>query len=214
MRRHRRNLRSRPHPGTTRLHPFVPCNRHTANGVNLHNSLGDHTPKTSGINFFRDKKMKPEFTKNGYCNCHNPEEWKVNDKIPVSYCEELNEYHILCEGGIELVMNYCYFCGGKLPDSLRGQLFVEIDNSEKDEVKFLTDKIDTVEKIHEVLGEPDKIVDRDLKEKDFFILKSKSKCLRWYVYYKRWKSLKLQILENEDGTLGFSISPKYAGKKH
>ena len=38
--------------------------------------------------------MKPEFTKNGYCNCHQPDEWKVNDKIPISYCEELNDGEI------------------------------------------------------------------------------------------------------------------------
>jgi hypothetical protein len=157
--------------------------------------------------------MKPEFTKNGYCNCRHPEEWKVNDKIPISYCKELNEYHIICEGGIELIMNYCYFCGGKLPDSLRDKLFVEIDRSEKDEVKSLIDKIDTVEKMHEVLGEPDKIVDRDMMEDNFFVLKSRDKCVRWYVYYKRWKSLELKILENKDGTLGFSIGQKHIIRK-
>jgi len=157
--------------------------------------------------------MKPEFTKNGYCNCHHPEEWKVNDKIPIAYCEELNEYHIMCDGGHELIMYYCYFCGGKLPDSLRGQQFVKLDKSEEDEVKSLIANIDTVEKIYKVLGEPDKIVDSDHKEEDFFVLRNKQKCVRWYVYYKRWKSLDLQIYENEDGTLGFCISQKHIRRK-
>ncbi|MHC5061314.1 MAG: DUF6980 family protein [Planctomycetota bacterium] len=153
--------------------------------------------------------MKKEFTKNGYCNCRSSEEWKVNDKIPISYFEELNEYHIMCEGGVTSVMYYCYFCGGKLPDSLRGQLFYELDKSEENEVKSLISKIDTVEKIHEVLGEADKILNRDTEEEAFFVLRNKKKCVRWYVYHKRWKSLELQILEHEDGTLGFSIAQKH-----
>ena len=108
----------------------------------------------------------PEFTKDGYCNCRNPDEWKVNDKIPISYFEDLNEYHLMCKGGHGLIMNYCYFCGGKLPNSLRGQYFLELEESEVDEAKSFTKKIDTIEKIYEVLGEPDEIVCRDPKEKD------------------------------------------------
>ncbi len=159
--------------------------------------------------------MRPEFTKNGYCNCRHPEEWKVNDKIPISYSEEFNEYHIMCEGGQELVMNYCHFCGGKLPDSLRGKDFCELDKSEVDEVKSLIGKIDTAEKMHEVLGEPDKIVNNTMKEEDFFYVlrRPKNKCVRWYLYYKRWKSLELQIAEYEDGTLGFAFGGKYIGKR-
>ena len=158
--------------------------------------------------------MKPEFTKNGYCNCRHHEEWKVNDKIPISYFEELNEYNLMCEGGHGLIMYYCFFCGGKLPDSLRGQLFYELDKSEEDEVKSLIGKIDTVEKMHEVLGEPDEIVDHDLEEENFFVLKkNKNKCVRWYRYNKRWKSLELQVMENEDGTLGCSYVQKHIGRR-
>jgi hypothetical protein len=154
--------------------------------------------------------MKAEFTKNGYCSCGHPEEWKVNDKIPISYSEELNEYSLMCEGGHEFIMYYCFFCGGKLPDSTRGQLFSEIDKSEEDEVRSLIEAIDTVGKMREVLGEPDEIVDHDLDD-GYYVLKNKNKCVRWYVYRKRWKSLVLQIGENDDGTLGFSYGGKYVG---
>ena len=157
--------------------------------------------------------MKPEFTKNGYCNCHQPDEWKVNDKIPISYSEELNEYHLICDGGGELQMNYCYFCGGKLPDSLRGQYFTDLDKSEEDEVKSLIGEIDSVEKMYELLGVPDKKGNHNLKEDEFFILSRKDKCVRWYMYYKRWKSLVLHIHEIEDGTLGFCYGQKYIGRK-
>ena len=111
-------------------------------------------------------------------------------------------------------MYYCFFCGGKLPDSLRGKLFSELDKSELDEVRALTDKIDSVEKIHEVLGEPDEIFTNDPEKDDCFnVLRPSNKCIRWYVYRNRWKSLELQIHEHEDGTLGFSFFGKYIGRE-
>ena len=141
--------------------------------------------------------MMREFRKDGYCNCGHPDEWKANDKIPISYSEEFNEYKLTCEGGHNLIMYYCPFCGGKLPGSLRSQDFSEHDKSEEDEVKSLTGKIETVEKIYNVLGEPDKTIDcGDFEEKFFFVLKAS-----WIETYSSPTLPKLMISKHRVYTL-------------
>ena len=111
-------------------------------------------------------------------------------------------------------MYYCPFCGGKLPDSLREQYFTEFIESEVSEVRELIKKIDSLDKMRNLLGEPDEIYYWDPVDEHTFKLANVNKWVCTFEYNKRWKSLILSFQELENGTLGISYHGRYIGKKN
>jgi hypothetical protein len=71
--------------------------------------------------------------------------------------EEMNEYHIAYgpERTGRLIIRYCPWCGGKLPESRRASFFTEPDPAEVSEVKRLMSSMRDIPTMLRVLGEPD-----------------------------------------------------------
>jgi hypothetical protein len=53
------------------------------------------------------------------------------------------------------MLYYCPFCGGRPPESRRGELFVEALPEEELELKRRLDGVKTIDEIIAILGEPD-----------------------------------------------------------
>ena len=52
------------------------------------------------------------------CDCGVLERLSKEPGVPIIYDPELNEYHIQTpDGGRNMMMHHCFFCGGRLPKS-------------------------------------------------------------------------------------------------
>ena len=66
------------------------------------------------------------------CDCGVLERLSKEPGVPIVYDPELNEYHIQTpDGGRNMMMHHCFFCGGRLPKSRRADLFMHITDDER-----------------------------------------------------------------------------------
>jgi hypothetical protein len=92
------------------------------------------------------------------CQCGVVERNAKNPYVPVTFDEELNEYHLThYDQDSYSMLYYCFFCGGKLPESKRGTFFEEMDPKEVTEFSRLAEQVSDVKSMRAVLGEPDSI---------------------------------------------------------
>lgn len=56
------------------------------------------------------------------CECGFPKRWFADPTWPVEFDERMNEYNLVHDGA-KAIMRYCYWCGGRLPDSKRDNFF-------------------------------------------------------------------------------------------
>jgi len=143
------------------------------------------------------------------CKCGMPERWVADPKYPVEFDKLTNEYHLACEDGIA-VMRYCFWCGGRLPESKRGDLFSTPGKEEEQEIQRLLSTAKTVDAVLQVLGKPDETFEWD--EATYGISPD---VLRWKQtlhYSSRWKTLILVVMEMPDGEVRHWVSGQYIGK--
>ena len=139
------------------------------------------------------------------CQCGTPERRAAQMDFPMQYNAELEEYclvHGATQNG-KAAMRYCFWCGGKLPDTKRASLFTEPDEQEQAALGRLTDRIKNAAAMRALLGEPDEI-----HTDDGFPFGQ----LPWkyqYTYNQRWNTLVLYVFEAEDGSVDFG----HTGKK-
>jgi hypothetical protein len=138
------------------------------------------------------------------CDCGGPERWVRDPHFPVEFDEQMNEYHLVRDGARAL-MRYCFWCGGRLPESRRGSCFTTPSAAEMAEVKGLLDGAKTHEDVLRILGPPDEF--RDMG--GGVIDKTSGAVLsRWdqhYAYTKRWKTLVVYVPITLEGRFGYSI---------
>ena len=91
------------------------------------------------------------------CNCGFPEKWAQAPSFPVRFNAELNEYHLVYGESQRWchTMHYCFWCGGRLPESKRGELFTDPDKREMDEVRSLLAGAKSSADVFRILGKPD-----------------------------------------------------------
>jgi hypothetical protein len=130
----------------------------------------------------------------------------ADPKSPVEFDERLNEYHL--KGQREyVIMKYCFWCSGRLPDSRRGELFTEPIDEEMSEVRSIHSRIKTVEDALKLLGPPD-----ETHEWDDEFAQGREIENQWrqsLVYSSRWDTLVLHVQEMPDGRIAFSVSGQY-----
>lgn len=92
------------------------------------------------------------------CKCSAIQQYSQDPRIPISFDERLNEYHLIDapEPGDILNLTYCFHCGGKLPESKRGDLFHDLDEKELERFRRMLAEADTVEQVVSILGNPDR----------------------------------------------------------
>src|SRR4051794_25901079 len=90
------------------------------------------------------------------CECGHPERWVVDPHFPVEFDERMNEYHLVHKGA-RWQMRYCFWCGGRLPESKRGTFFTKPDDAEMAEVRALLKGAKSHEDVLRILGPPDEV---------------------------------------------------------
>ena len=147
------------------------------------------------------------------CECGHPERWVNDPMVPVGFDEEMNEYYVQLKPGGEAVMHYCFWCGGKLPESRRGSFFTEPSEEEVEEVRLLLREAKSHEDVLRILGPADELCDLNGFMKD---PKTGKVMMRWdqhCLYSKRWKTLELHVPLIVEGNFGYSFHGHYIGKK-
>jgi hypothetical protein len=149
------------------------------------------------------------------CTCGLPEKWAQAPSFPVKFDAEVNEYHLLYgkKGRWHHVMRYCFWCGGRLPESTTGRLFTQPSEEEMAEVRGMLAGARSTEEMLRILGDPDEIIDWyefDADDKSVYQPERRWKrCLR---YSSRWKTLTLDVLDYSDSAdagLEYAIGGKF-----
>src|ERR1041384_3533822 len=89
------------------------------------------------------------------CDCGSLAHAAREPALPIEFDPRLNEFNFLYATG-KMRIYHCPFCGGKAPESLRRNLFVQIPRAEADRLFRLTDGLKTVAEVLEALGPPDR----------------------------------------------------------
>ena len=146
--------------------------------------------------------------KSSDCTCGMPANWAANPVYPVEFDEITNEYHLSCKSRIA-VMRYCFWCGGRLPASKRGELFTTPSEEEKEEVQRLLSNAESAEDAVRLFGPPDESHEWDESATGGF-----ENVVRWkrtLRYSSRWKTLILDVQEMPDGKISYAICGQCAG---
>ncbi|MCB9767178.1 MAG: DUF433 domain-containing protein [Candidatus Omnitrophica bacterium] len=151
------------------------------------------------------------FQKDGMCGCGQPERMASDPNSPVSFNEILNEYTVDSEGGSrQYSMYFCFFCGGKMPKSKRGDFFTKIDDSELGAAMDLVSKIESEKDIVRILGEPDSAqhfddLPEDMKEA---LVRDEPRFKDELMFSRNWSTLQIHIRTYEDGHIKAGYLPK------
>jgi hypothetical protein len=89
------------------------------------------------------------------CDCGALDRAAKDPDLPIEFDAGLNEF-TLVHGLGRMRIYHCWFCGGKVPESLRGTLFAQIPNQERDRLFALVTGVTTVSDLIARLGEPDR----------------------------------------------------------
>ena len=92
------------------------------------------------------------------CVCESLERTADDPESPLVFDAKTNEFHIIKEsehGPYELIVRYCFFCGGKAPASKRGQLFAWVSREEQIRLAKLCADVHTMEDAIRSFGSPD-----------------------------------------------------------
>ena len=146
-----------------------------------------------------------------FCQCGKPEKWARHPAFPVEFDAELNEYYMVHgkKQPRNHIMRYCFWCGGRLPESKRGELFTEPDEGEMAEVRTLLAEARSAADALRVLGEPDNTVDWvEGPEPELYASKKWTKC---HQYSSRWKTLVVNVLEFSDGSYSLAVPGQFVG---
>jgi len=144
----------------------------------------------------------PDETSITSCECGLIQYWARLADSPVRFKQEFNEYVLLSpDGRFEYMMNYCFWCGGRLPQSTRGARFSSMDLEECRDAQKLLGKLKSVADVTSLLGRPDALVYHDAKTEHGWV--------SHLVYGGRWRTLEAVITESVGGSIKCYLRPKY-----
>jgi len=126
-----------------------------------------------------------------HCECGKPAKYAADPMIPVEFDEKMNEYHLVRDGA-KTIMRYCFWCGGRLPDSKRDLFFTKPSESEKAEVSELLKAAKSHDDVLRILGPADELFDGNggsATPGDIHY----SRWNQTYLYKSRWKTLELWV---------------------
>jgi hypothetical protein len=138
-----------------------------------------------------------------------PEVWVAHPKFPIEFDEQMNEYQLLCEDSTA-VMRYCFWCGGRLPESKRNGLFTTPSDDEMEEVWRLLSKAKTAEDVLDLLGSPDQEHRWDDMQTTDGVYEDAVRWTRTLRYMSRWESLVLDVQEMPDGRIQYAVFGQFA----
>jgi hypothetical protein len=143
------------------------------------------------------------------CECGTVENLASDRRSPIKHDKDLNEYDLVPgDGKVHYRMYFCFFCGGRLPESMRGSLFAEPSDQEINEVTELMSNADSIQQVIQALGKPDESVN---PPKGTSNDNGGSEYKTHHRYLRSWKTLDLTIRERKDGSIDSAFTGKYRG---
>jgi len=140
-----------------------------------------------------------------HCKCKAVSNWASEHNTPIVFDERMNEYHFVFGGNQSdfLVIYYCFFCGGKLPESKRDEFVVETDQQEVEDITRRMLQVTSVLSMQEALGKADRVYQAE----------GGSDYVADHMYDVAYKTIDLGIREFSDGHIEYYIRPKYKGDR-
>lgn len=139
------------------------------------------------------------------CGCGAVQDLVSDANCPIEHDADLNEYNIVSldkHAGYRLY--FCFFCGGRLPESRRDALYLEPSPKEVSEVTKLLGTVTSIEEARQVLGKPDKVSKLNSNGAG----KQSSFDEKHHMYSSRWQTLDLTIRERADGFVDYAFAGK------
>jgi hypothetical protein len=94
------------------------------------------------------------------CKCGYLEDQAGDPDSPIRFDPEMNEYqfvHTTSEGvKVRMTIYHCPFCGGRAPETKRGNLFARLTGKETRRLTELTKPLRTLKQVLSSLGKPDR----------------------------------------------------------
>jgi hypothetical protein len=130
--------------------------------------------------------------------------WANTPLFPVKFDAQLNEYSIVYGERHSHRMRYCFWCGGKLPESKRNDHFAVPEQDEMAHAVAVLKQAKSMEDVLDVLGEPQMTMSNELSAKtsEGFPFR------RQWKYTRRWKTIEVVVIEMDDGSLQLAFMPK------
>lgn len=147
---------------------------------------------------------------NNGCQCGGPTRWASDPRYPVEFDQETGEYHLIGSDR-QAVMYYCFACGGRLPQSKRGEFFSQPDEGERSEVKRILAEVENIDDVRRILGPADDTFER--QQQDIGHSVDVVEWKRTLRYSTRWKTFVLDVQETPNGEIRWVIIPRYLGAR-
>ena len=147
------------------------------------------------------------------CECGRLERYAADPMYPIEFDERTNEYQIVY-GGAQIPLQYCFRCGGRLPESTRDSLFTSPDENEMAEIADLFREAQTIDDVVRILGPPDEICEGNFDDADDVAadeMPANGGVIPWrqqFLYREKWESLDLFVHEHPDGRVSYFIAGK------
>jgi hypothetical protein len=147
------------------------------------------------------------------CKCGWFERAANDPKCPIEFDPEVNEYHLVSNGG-SWCFYHCPICAGRAPASHRADLFARIPREEEVRLHLLIKDLRTEDDVLRQLGQPSARMEPGAGT--IHPGKSGNPDQR-YTYttlrYDQHSTIAdINVRINQDGTVSISLSGKYIGK--
>jgi hypothetical protein len=170
--------------------------------------------------------LDPRVTKSTYasvtetpCGCGYLERSAENPDLPIQFDARLNEfsysYHGSDGGQASLRIYHCPFCGGATPASLRQTFFAEIADEEVGRLREALARLESVEDVLRVLGQPDTDEPKGLGIEEPGTT-GQSPTTAWYrvlTYSNLSPTADVHLTVGQDGRLSLMLQGKYLGNQ-
>ena len=139
------------------------------------------------------------------CECKIIEQYSKDPDIPIRYDSKFNEYSLEfgSDNGGNIYFEYCFSCGGRLPESKRGDFFTTPDKDLVNQYKKMLRGVNSAEEIIQILGTPDfQYNNPTIREidKDLYGIKEQK---RQFDYKQLSETFILSVSEYADGTFDY-----------
>jgi len=90
------------------------------------------------------------------CGCNKMNDWASLPESCVGYNQEYEEYYLRNTDGSRIVMRFCACCGGRLPESKRGDFYTRPDEAEIKALKTVLAGAQSISDVITRIGLPNK----------------------------------------------------------
>ena len=145
------------------------------------------------------------------CACGHLERGANDPDSPIGFDANVNEHHYAYKfrgQDSQLMIYHCPWCGGVASESHRASLFHEFDREFCDQITEKTDSLCTLDDIIAELGKPDDDQFTSIKHNEQPSAAPRIERLRRLTFHKLSPKMSVSFIQQQDGTICPSFTPK------